>query len=158
MHVNSQSEFRSSSHIKSVWCQDLRSLSEVTRRLSFLETRSWTNQHITPTPMFPRGLTRLFCLKTNEPNVVCNLAPTYVGHLRHSGAVGPLVKDRRVVIDVLHANDELGRGFQGAVRLPVGGRGDEPVLVLLFAVQRLGDVDVARLLVDHEDGARPLAS
>lgn len=108
--------------------------------------------------MFPRGLTRLFCLKTNEPNVVCNLAPTYVGHLRHSGAVGPLVKDRRVVIDVLHANDELGRGFQGAVRLPVGGRGDEPVLVLLFAVQRLGDVDVARLLVNHEDGARPLAS
>lgn len=32
---------------------------------------------------------------------------TYVCHFGHGGAVGPLVEDGRVVVDVLHANDEL---------------------------------------------------
>lgn len=83
---------------------------------------------------------------------------TYICHLRHRGAVGAFIKERRVVIDVLNPNYELRRGLQGAVCLPVGGRGDETVLVLLLTVQRLGDVDVARLLVDHKDRSRPLAS
>lgn len=76
--------------------------------------------------------------------------PTYVSHLWHCGAVGCLLEDGRVVVDVLHADDERGRGLERPVGLAVGRRGDQAVLVLLLAVQGLGDVDVACLLVDDK--------
>lgn len=80
---------------------------------------------------------------------------TYVGHLRYSGAVGPVLEYRRVVVDVLHANDERGRGLQGTARLTVSRRGNKSILVLLLTVQRLGYMNVARAAVNHEDGAGP---
>lgn len=59
----------------------------------------------------------------------------------------------RVVVDVLDFDDELGRRFQRLVGLPVHCLGRQCVLGLLLAVQGLGGVDVARLVVDDEDGS-----
>lgn len=59
----------------------------------------------------------------------------------------------RVVVDVLDLDDELGRRFQRLVGLPVHRLGCQRVLGLLLAVQGLGGVDVARLVVDNEDGS-----
>ena len=80
---------------------------------------------------------------------------TNVGHLRHHGDIGLTGEDGRVVVDVLHSDDELGGGLQGSAGLSVSRRGDEAVLVLLLAVQRLGDVYVARVAVNHKTRSPP---
>lgn len=58
-----------------------------------------------------------------------------------------------VVIDVLDLDDELGRRFQRLVGLPVHRLCCQRVLGLLLAVQGLGGVNVARLVVDNEDSS-----
>lgn len=75
---------------------------------------------------------------------------TYVRHLGYCGAVGSVLEDRWVVVDILHSNDELGGGLQGTLCLTVCCRGNQTVFVLLLPIQGLGYVDVARLLVNHE--------
>ena len=82
---------------------------------------------------------------------------THGGHLGHGGAVRSFRELRRVVVDVLHLDDELGRGLQRLVRVGVGDLGGERVLSLLLAVQPLHGMDVPRHLVDGEDGAGPFA-
>lgn len=82
---------------------------------------------------------------------------TYVCHLGDCRTVGSVLKDRWVVVDILHSNDELGGGLQGTLRLTVCCRGNQPVFVLLLPVQGLGNMDVACLLVNHENRPRPLA-
>lgn len=75
---------------------------------------------------------------------------TDVGHLRHGGAVRAALEHRWVIVDVLHADDELGGWLQGSAGLSVCCRGDKAVLVLLLAVEGLGDVDIPRPAVNDE--------
>lgn len=81
------------------------------------------------------------------------LSLTNIGHLGHSGVVRPVQELGRVVVDVLDLDDELGWRFQRLVGIPVHRLGRQRVLGLLLAVQGLGGVDVARLVVDDEDGS-----
>lgn len=78
---------------------------------------------------------------------------TNIGHLGHPGVVRPMQELWWVVVDVLDLDDKLGRRFQRLVGLPVHRLGGQRVLGLLLAVQGLGGVDVARLVVDDEDGS-----
>lgn len=82
---------------------------------------------------------------------------TNVGHLGHPGVVGPVQEFRRIVVDVLHLDDELGGRLQRFVGVPGHRLRRQRVLSLLLAVQRLGGVDVARVVIDDEDGSRALA-
>lgn len=82
---------------------------------------------------------------------------TYLGHLRHSGEVGPVQKPGLIVVDVLDLDNELGLGLQWPVRLPVAGLGSEDVLRLNFAVQPLDGVDVACAVINGEGGSGALA-
>lgn len=59
---------------------------------------------------------------------------TYVGHLWHHGNIRFIGEDRRVVIDVLHSDDELRGGLQGSASVTVRSCCDETVLVLLLTV------------------------
>lgn len=78
---------------------------------------------------------------------------TDVGHLGHASVVGPMQELRRVVVDVLHLDDEFRRRLQGFVGVSVHGLGGERVLGLFFTIQRLGRVDVACFIIDDEDGS-----
>jgi len=64
---------------------------------------------------------------------------------------------RRIVVNVLDFDDELGRRLQGLVRVGVDDLGRQSVLGLLLAVQPLHGVNVAREFIDGEDGAGALA-
>ena len=82
---------------------------------------------------------------------------THGGHLGHAGRVRPVQKARLVVVDVLHLDHELGLRLHGPGRGAVAGLGAQCVVGLGLAVQPLGGVDVARVLVDGEDGGGALA-
>lgn len=82
---------------------------------------------------------------------------TYVGHLWYHGNIGFIGEDRRVVIDVLHSDDELRGGLQGSASLAVCSGCNETVLVLLLTVQRLGDMYVACVAVDNKHRAHSLS-
>lgn len=70
--------------------------------------------------------------------------------------VGPEGKHRRIVIDVLHFDDELRWGFQGPVRGTVHSLGQQHILCLLFPIQALGHMDIACGLINHKHSACPL--
>lgn len=82
--------------------------------------------------------------------------PTYFGHLRDMGHVWVLGEARLVVVDVVDLDDELGLALQCLVGEAIDSFGMEDVVGLLLPVQPLGGVDVPRLLVDLEQGPRPL--
>lgn len=81
---------------------------------------------------------------------------TDVRHLRHPGRVRVPGEARRVVVDVVDLDDELGLALQRLVGLPVDGFGVEDVEGLLLSVQPLGGVDVPRIFIDLEEGPGPL--
>ena len=60
------------------------------------------------------------------------------------------------VVDVLHLDDELRLGLQQAVGGTVPSLSPQCVEGLLFPVQALHGMDVARQLVDQEDGPSTL--
>lgn len=82
---------------------------------------------------------------------------TDVGHLGHLGDVRVLGEARLIVVDVVDLDDELGLALQRLVGQPVDGLGVQDVVGLLLAVQPLGGVDVAGLLVDLEQRPGALA-
>lgn len=61
------------------------------------------------------------------------------------------------VVDVLNLDDELRLGLQQAVGGAVPGLSPQRVEGLLLPVQALHGVDVARQLIDQEDGPSALA-
>lgn len=83
---------------------------------------------------------------------------THWRHFGHLCLVRSVWKLRLVVVDVLDLDDELGLGFDGQVGGAVAGLSAERVVGLLFAVQPLGGVDVARVLVDCENGGGSFTS
>lgn len=87
----------------------------------------------------------------------CCLLHTYVGHLRHHGNIRFIGEDRWVVVDVLNSDDELRGRLQGSAGLTVCSSRDETILIFLLSVQRLGDMYVARLAVDHKHRAHSLS-
>lgn len=78
---------------------------------------------------------------------------TDVGHLGDAGKVDFLCELGGVVVDVVDFNVEFSVGLQLCVGVPVQHLCVEGVHGLLLPVQPLGGVNVARLLVDQEQGA-----
>lgn len=85
------------------------------------------------------------------------LRRTYVGHLRQHGNIRFIGEDGRVVIDVLHSDDELRGRLQGSASLTVCSRCDETVLVLLLTVQRLGDMYVTCVAINNKHRSHSLS-
>jgi len=83
---------------------------------------------------------------------------TQLRHLGHRGIEGPAGEGGRVVVDVLHFDDELRLGLQRLLRVAVQRLGVQHVVRLALAVQALDGVNVARHLVDDEDGAGSVAA
>ena len=81
---------------------------------------------------------------------------THIGHLGHTGHVEVLGEAGLVVVNVVDLDDELALALQRLVGEAVHRLGAQDVVGLLLAVQPLRGVDVARLLVDAEQGAGAL--
>lgn len=82
---------------------------------------------------------------------------THRRHFGNPGGVGTVQEFGFVVVDVLDLDDELGLGLHGLVGEPVQRLGAQRVVGLLLAVQPLGGMNVASVLVDNENGTCPFA-
>lgn len=79
------------------------------------------------------------------------------GQLRHTSDGGAPPEAGLAVVDVLYLDDKLRFGLQQAVGLAVPGLSPQCVEGLLLPIKALRGVNVARQLINQEDGAGPLS-
>lgn len=59
----------------------------------------------------------------------------------------------RIVIDVLHFNNELRLWFQGLVGVQINGLSMKYIMRLFLTVQTLGGMDISGYLIDNKDSS-----
>lgn len=85
------------------------------------------------------------------------LALTNIGHLSHSRIVRAVKELWRIVIDVLHLDNELWGRLQGFVGVSSYSLGGQCVLGLFFSVQSLCGMNVASFVINDKNSACPLS-
>lgn len=75
---------------------------------------------------------------------------THFRHLRHRSYKGPIWKFRRIVIDVLHFDDEFWLWFQGLLCVAVQRLCVQDIMCFLFPIQAFSGVNISCHFIDDK--------